>query len=221
MNARSCLAFGLVLVSASTVSAQDQESATATCASQTFRDQCRITWTFARPPGGFYWVQQLNPMSGAWRSLSHDADGTTAQGSRDPAVEASYLYRVLACDDAMATINCAGSTMIWAPFIQPPEQVHLIPSRVPATHPARSFGGYVGAISKNADWLTQVTQYNVCQLVNAIAYANIAELPDMTPAPDIRVMPPADIKPIDQIQFNVWAVYMAEQGRPLDVDQTD
>ena len=107
--------------------------------------------------------------------------------------------------------------MVWAPFIQPPEQVALIPSRVPATHPARSFAGYVGSISKNADWLTQVTQYNVCQMVNAIAYANIAELPDMTPAPDIRVMPPAEVTPVDQIQFNVWAVYMAEQGRPLDM----
>lgn len=214
MNARLCLAFGLFIAGSSTVCAQGQQSATATCGSQTTNDQCRVTWNFVRPSSAFYWVQQLDPLSGAWRSLDHNPDGTTAQGSRDAAVEASYLYRVLACDDANATINCEGSTMVWAPFIQAPEQAHLIPSRVPSTGPG---GGYVGGINNNADWLTRVVQYNVYQFVNAIARANVAELPDMTPAPDIRVVPPANVKPIDQVQFNVYAVYLAQQGTPVDM----
>jgi hypothetical protein len=107
--------------------------------------------------------------------------------------------------------------MVWAPFIQPPDRTDLIPSLVPATKPDRSFKGYVGAVSKGADWITQVTQYNSLQLVNAIAYANIAELPDMTQPADIRAMAPGDVTPVDTVQFNVWATYIAEQGKPLDV----
>jgi hypothetical protein len=213
------LALGFVLAGASAVPAHSEDAGTATCGSQTFRDQCQVTWSFSRPSSAFYWVQRLNPMSGAWESLGHDADhdadGTKAQGSRKEAVEPGYLYRVLRCDDARATINCAGSTMVWAPFIQPPEQVDLIPSVVPDLRPeVKQFKGC--GVLKNAPWLVQVTQYNVCQLVNAISYANLAELPDMTPPANILDMPPEQVTEIDTVQFNVWDTFMAERGTPIE-----
>lgn len=217
MNVKSCLAIGLVLASALTISAQAVEPGEATCGSQTISDQCRITWTFARPSGARYWVQQLDPWSGAWRNLNDHytdgttvPDGTTAQGSRDAVVEPGYLYRVLACDDARASINCAGSKLVWAPFIQPAEQVHLIPRLVPVQGPDGRFD-YCGVL-KNIGWAMQVTQYNICLMVTAVTRAKV-ELPDMTPPPDIRVMPSAD--PIGQLQFNVWAAYLGERGTPL------
>ena len=221
MNSKLGLGLALTLAFTSSVCAQDQPVATAvataTCGAQTIGDQCRVTWTFDRPPGGFYWVQQLNPMTGMWQSVAHEPDGTAARGSRDAPVEAGNLYRVLACEDAKAATGCQGSTMVWAPFIQPPGQEYLIPSLVPAIHPDRSWGGYAGSISKDAGWLSQVIQYNVIQMTNAISYAKIAELPDMTPVRDIRSMSASESTPIDEIQFNVWAFFQGERGTPLEM----
>lgn len=215
-TAATFVALGVAIAGIFTANGQSNQAATVTCGQQTYRDQCHVTWDFPVSSNAFYWVQQLDPMSGKWQGLGHVADGTAAQASRSAPVEPGYLYRVLSCSDKEAKTNCIGSTMVWAPFIEPPERVDLIPSQVPAIHPGRSFKGYVGAVSKEANWLAQVSQYNVYQLINAISYTNIAELPDMTIPADIRAMQAQDVTPIDTVQFNVWATFLEEQGRPLN-----
>lgn len=188
---------------------------TASCGAMTSADQCRISWSFSRISDSYYAVQQFDPVEASWRTLAELPLGTPTQGTYDKPVEAGYLYRVFACDDAEATRNCSGSTMVWAPLIQPEDQIHLIPSRVPLTSSEVAFGKPVYAmVSKKSGWLGQVIQYNVYLMANAIARANIADLPDMTSVKDLRIEPPVD--PIEQVQFNVYWAYSAEQGAPID-----
>ena len=208
--------FGRGVVGAAIVAAAFQAHAdqvdSATCGAMTIADQCRISWSFSRTSDSYYSVQQFDPQSPGWRTLIRLPEGTPSKGTHDKPVEAGYLYRVLACDDAEAKKNCSGSTMVWAPFIQPEERVDLIPSRVELIGSEARFGKPVnGAIAKDADWLTQVTQYNVYLMENAIARASITDLPDMTPVADITRMEAP--QPIDQVQSNVYSVYLAEQGR--------
>ena len=60
--------------------------------------------------------------------------------------------------------------MVWAPFVQPESQDYLIPSRVPMAKWAAASGMPMYAtVNKKNGWLTQVIQYNVYQMTNAIA----------------------------------------------------
>lgn len=105
--------------------------------------------------------------------------------------------------------------MVWAPFVQPEDQFHLIPSRVPlASREIASGMPMYASVNKKNGWLGQVIQYNVYQMLNAIAHAKITDLPDMTSVKDIRFEPPND--PIEQVQFNVYWAYSAERGEPID-----
>lgn len=188
---------------------------TATCGTMKILDQCRIAWSFSSRAESYFSVQQFNPLDANWRTIAALPLSTSNQGTLETPVEGGYLYRVLACDDDAATTNCSGSTMVWVPFVQPESQVHLIPSRVPmAKWEAESGMPLYATVDKQNGWLGQVIQYNVYQMMNAIARANIADLPDMTPVKDMRLEEPSD--PIEQVQFNVYSVYLAERGEPID-----
>lgn len=213
---RNCFAFsiGTAIIGCAFQTHADSTDA-ASCAAMKITDQCRISWSFSRPSISYYFVQQFDQLAAEWRTLANVPAGTLSQGTLDKPVEAGYLYRVLACDDAKAKAKCSGSTMVWAPFIQPEDQVHLIPSQVPLTGSEAHFGKPAyGLISKKGGWLSQVIAYNVIQMENAIAHAKTTDLPDMTPVKDIRFDPPDD--PIEQVQFNVYWFYSAERGAPIN-----
>jgi hypothetical protein len=187
----------------------------ASCGAMTISDQCRISWSLSRTSDSFLSVQQFDPMQATWRTVASLPPSAGSAGTKESPVEGGYLYRALVCDDAEREVNCRGTTMVWAPYVQAEDQVHLIPSRVPlASWELASGRPMYAAISKNSGWLTQVIQYNVYQMANAIARANIADLPDMTPVKDIRKEMRST--PIDQVQFNVFWAYSAEQGKPID-----
>jgi hypothetical protein len=211
---RFTLLLGVVIFVVATIGhAQSRDAAT--CDSMKILDQCRIRWSFSRTSDSYISVQQFDPMNAAWRTIAALAPSAGGTGILDKPVEGGYLYRVLACDDAEAKINCLGTTMIWAPFVQPESQVHLIPSRVPlAAWEIGSGTPMYATVDKRNGWLGQVIQYNVYQMANAIARARISDLPDMTPVKDIRLEPPSD--PIEQVQFNVYWAYSAERGAPID-----
>ena len=185
------------------------------CGAMTIADQCRISWSFSRTSDSYYSVQRFDPVTAEWRTLTSLPPGTPSQGTRDSPVEAGYLYRVLACDDAEGKTNCSGSTMVWAPLIQPEEQAHLIPGLV-LLDGTRDHSGkpLYAKVDKDDGWVGALIQYNVYLMVNAIARANTGDLPDMTPVNDIRFDPPDD--PIEVVQFNVYWAYSGDQGKPLD-----
>lgn len=198
---------------ASGVIAEDRDSAS--CGAMTVRDKCRITWSISRAGSLYYFVQQFDSLSADWESVVSLPAGTSSSGSLASPVEAGNLYRVLACDDVHGTQNCSGTTVVWAPFVQPEDQVDLIPSRVPLIGSEAAVGEPTyGLISKKGSWLSQVTQYNIIQMTNTIARAKVSELPEMTPVKDIRVEMPSD--PIEQVQFNVYRFYSAQLGLPID-----
>jgi hypothetical protein len=185
----------------------------AMCEPMTRIGQCKIGWEFSRSEGAHYWLQQFDPPQAVWRTIAKMPPGTPSVGSQSVAVEGGYLYRVWACDDADAIVNCSGSTVVWAPFIQSQSETHLIPSRVHLVGSEARFGKPTdGMIMKNADWLTQVIQYNVYQLENALAHAEMSNMPDMTPPSSSAVLP-QNLLPADQVQSNIYAVYLARQGR--------
>jgi hypothetical protein len=187
----------------------------ATCGTMKILDQCHITWNFSSRADSYYSVQQFDPLTVSWRTIAALPQSVSSQGTLMTPVEAGYLYRVLACDDSDATTNCSGSTMVWAPLVQPESQIHLIPSRVPmAKWEAAAGMPLYATVDKKNGWLGQVIQYNVYQMLNAIARANVAEMPDMTPVKDMRLEPPSDA--VDQVQFNVYWAYSAERGAPID-----
>lgn len=212
---KTCAFFFSSAVIAVAFQSRADEVDSASCGGMTIADQCRIGWRFSRPANSYYFVQQFDPLAAEWRTLAELPAGTLSQGALAEPVEAGYLYRVFACDDAKAKTNCSGSTMVWAPFIQPENEVHLIPGQIPLTGSETRFGEPVyGLVRKSPGWLSQVSVYNVIQMANSIARAKIDELPDMTPVKDIRVDPPDD--PIEQVQFNVYWFYSAERGAPID-----
>src|SRR5688572_2348319 len=134
----------------------------ASCGAMTIADQCRISWSFSRSPAAYYSVQQFDPASAEWRTLVTLPAGTPSRGTHDTPVEAGYLYRVWACDDMEGKTNCSGSTMVWAPFIQPEEQLHLIPSRVQLVG-TQDWSGkpLYAAVDKTNGWVGALSQYNV------------------------------------------------------------
>jgi hypothetical protein len=187
---------------------------TASCGAMKMLDQCRITWNFSSRSDSFYSVQQFNPQGANWRTIATLPLSASNRGVLETPVEGGYLYRVQACDDEAAAVNCSGSTVVWAPFVQPESQVHLIPSRVSLTKWETITGKPMyAAVDKNIGWLEQVIQYNVYQMLNAIARTNVADLPVMTPVKDIEVELPSD--PIEQVHYNVYVVYMAERDKAI------
>jgi len=211
---RFALSIVLTIIAVASQSRADTVDS-ATCGAMKILDQCRITWSFSRRADSYYSVQQFDPLDVDWRTVAALPLSTSNQGTLETPVEAGYLYRVLACDDGDATTNCSGSTMVWAPFAQPESQVHLIPSRVPmAKWEAASGMPLYATVDKKNGWLGQVIQYNVYQVLNAIARAKVTDLPDMTPVKDLRFETPSD--PIEQVQFNVYWAYSAERGQPID-----
>jgi len=219
MNNRA-LAIGLVVAAIAIECRAADIADSASCEEMTSADQCRIGWNFSRRVDSYYLVQQFDPIGANWRTVATLPKGTPNRGRYETPVEAAYLYRVLACDDVQERKDCSGSTMVWAPFVQPEESVHLIPSRVPLVKKDIADGTPLNAVvNKEGEWLTQVIQYNVYLMVNAIARANIADLPEMTPVKDIRETTPDD--PIEQVQFNVYWAYSAERGAPIDTPEPE
>lgn len=187
----------------------------ATCGEMTIADQCHIHWTFSGNFGQYFHVQQFDPLKADWAVIASLPPGTSNPGTLHTPVEGGYLYRVLACDDSEAFMNCSATTMVWAPFVQPESQIHLIPSRVPMVKwEAQSGMPMYAAIDKRSGWLTQVIQYNVYEMTNAIARVDLTNLPEMTAVKDIRTEAPSD--PIEQVQFNVYWAYSAERGNPIE-----
>lgn len=203
----------LVLVTALVDPAHGQVSGAATCDSAAPGDSCKLSWNLSQTPRAFYWAQQLDPDSGAWRNLEERPTDTASRSARSEPVEGGYLYRVLACNDSARTTDCVGSTLIWAPVIPRGEKAaESIPERVEFSRPDGTLMRF--RVDKNQSLLHQVVQFNVYQLARTLSRARIDELPEMT-APPAMSPNSGEYTDIDVVHANVYAAYTAERGSPI------
>jgi hypothetical protein len=117
MTLRNLMASVLLLAASLTDPALAQVAGGAACDSRTSGEPCRLSWNLTSTPRAFYWVQQLDPESGAWRSLDSPETATVVRGIRSEPVAAGYLYRVFACNDRGGREDCVSSTVHWVPVM--------------------------------------------------------------------------------------------------------
>ncbi len=133
-------------------------------------DGCRLAWNMTATPRESYQLQSYSIRQRGWKNVG--GPSREAYATRQAGAPGGTLYRVLACDDRPAGKHCVGSTVHWV--LAKPK-----PKDIPESMPQQS--GQAMTISKGADELTQLDQYNVYLLVQLLEQIDdLASMPAMT-----------------------------------------
>lgn len=140
------------------------------CDSVTGSDGCRLAWNMTATPRAYYQLQRYSVRQRGWKNRG--GPDREAYATRTGKAHGGSLYRVLACDDKHAHRNCVSSTVHW---------VLAMPSAADIPESVPQMSGQAMTISREADLLTQLDQYNVYLLVQLLEQIDdLASMPAMT-----------------------------------------
>jgi hypothetical protein len=186
-----------------------QAPGSAECDANLATEPCRIAWNLEGTPRAYHWLQKLDADSGTWRNVDTGVTDNASRSIRPAPVAAGHLYRVQACNDAKQEAECVASTVVWAPLSI--AEAKDVPEWVNVTEPNGK--QHVFHVSKGNNRLVQAVQYNVYLMMKSIVNTRAADLPEMTKPRDVEAaLRDGTLTDIDQIQHNVYAMYIGQRG---------
>jgi hypothetical protein len=169
------------------------------CPEATKRGECRLQWEFSDPTITSVWIQRLSAEHKTWIDVSKSAH---RQDGSSNTVQGGDLYRAMGCRDVSRTA-CVSTNVVWTPIWI------SAASGIPET--VRTKDGRVFLVSKKAELIDQVLQYNYYRLVLLAA-----EVGDFYGLPAMLKPGPAMETFEDTVQANVYGEYMALRVRQRD-----
>ncbi len=174
----------------------------ASCYRMTPGGSCAAAWDYSSVPRSFYFVEKFeyDNEKTSWERV--EGPVSNAKGVSVKNVEGGYLYRVVGCADKTGTVNCAGSTVFWAP--SRPVNLDDIPDEV------RGPTGYYLRDRGHSREL-QILLYNMALISKLIDTVDMSAMPAMTNLSfsDLLSLPPEILQEDAELDYNVHGIYPA------------
>ena len=178
------------------------------CVQSDAAEGCRISWNIGNMAASEkYRLERYDHNLGKWNAEQRVG---SAEGVSEFVVSQANLYRVSNCggSDKRGTRDCSVSSIYWSPFLS------TTTDEIPSTVTRHGSGDKMG-VSKGQSLRTQLIQYNVYLLAQALEGKNLEDFPAMTPPADY----PRTL--VDWIHLNVHALYEGERNYDLGIPEAE